>query len=68
MSEKDGGGHSHYFDYEGAGEGDYWKCKLCTKWIHHTKKDENCPGMTKEDRKRIREREKQQKELMDESI
>ena len=65
MSEKDGGGgHSHRFT-RGDELTHYLWCKLCKMWVPLVEQDEDCPGMTKEDRKRIREREKQQKELMD---
>ena len=63
MTENDGDGHSHRFkEVEGIQYGYLW-CKLCKVWVYEAQKDENCPGMTKEDRKRIREREKRQKEL-----
>ena len=65
MSEKDGGGgHSHLFK-KGVPHRGYMWCKLCKMWILESDKNEDCLGMTKEQRKRIREREKQQKELMD---
>lgn len=66
MAKNVGGKHPHYLDYKEPKPGGYYPCKLCTKWIPYPLVDENCPGMTKEDRKRIREREKQQKELSNE--
>ena len=63
MGKKSGAGtHSHRFTEDAPHRGYLW-CKLCKMWILESERGEDCLGMTKAQRKRIRARERQQKEL-----